>query len=432
MNMEKVWMNIRDSFWFLPTVYGMLSLIFVFVINIADAWFIASFKDQIPEQLLTSKDTAKKLYAALVTAILTMTTVSFSVIMVVLTTYSTQFSPRTLQDFMRSRTTQHVLGIYCFGFIFALLLLILVDHGNPVTGPFIMSGIAIICLAFFVYFIHHSARWIQVNNLIAKIRMDGSKIIKHVFKEEKFHEHSFWDEKALYRLSQQSKTIIKAKHSGYVQEIRWNGMVEWAWKHDYVIDLHVQIGSFVPEGFPIMSILTTNQSKVKENGYQFLIVGNERTDIQDAEFAIQKIVEIALRAMSPAINDPHTAINSINRIGALLIEIGANYKEIPYIADRRDKLRIIYQPKKYEDYLYKSFYQIRYYGKDDVSVLYGLLEILYKIALVSDQTIREKIWQFHFYITDVIMWDKLSKLDHNHLKEMYSKLRACCEDREEQ
>src|SRR5699024_8163626 len=128
---------------------------------------------------------------------------------------------------------------------------------------------------------------------------------------------------------------------------------------------------------------------------------------------------MALRAMSPAINDPHTAINWINRISALLIEVCATFKEFPYIADRQDKLRIIYQPKKYEDYLYKSFYQIRYYGKDDVSVLYGLLEISYKIALVSDQTIKQKIWQFHFYITDVIMWDKLSELDHNHLQDMY-------------
>jgi len=430
LNTEKVWMNIRGSFWFLPTVYGILSLILVFIINIADAWLIASIKDQIPKQLLTSKDTAKKLYAALVTAILTMTTISFSVIMVVLTTYSTQFSPRTLQDFMRSRTTQHVLGVYCFGFIFALLLLIFVDHGNPVTGPFIMAGIAIVCLAFFVYFIHHSARWIQVNNLIAKIRMDGSRIIKHVFKTEKLLKYSFWDEEEIDQFRSQSKTVINAKHSGYVQEIRWSGMVEWARKHDYVIDLHVQIGNFVPQGLPIMSILTADQTEVKESGHQFLIVGNERTDIQDVEFSIQKIVEIALRAMSPAINDPHTAINCINRIGALLIEISTTYKEIPYIADRQDKLRIIYQPKKYEDYLYKSFYQIRYYGKDDVSVLYGLLEILYKIALVSDQTIKQKIWKFHFYITDVIMWDKLSELDYKHLQEMYCKLRACCEDGE--
>src|SRR5690625_5307300 len=167
--MEKVWMNIRGSFWFLPTVYGMLSLILVFVINIADAWLIASIKDQIPKQLLTSKDTAKKLYAALVTAILTMTTISFSVIMVILTTYSTQFSPRTLQDFMRSRTTQHVLGIYCFGFIFALLLLIFVDHGNSVTGPFFMVGIVIVFLSFFVFFIYLYARLILLYDIISVV-----------------------------------------------------------------------------------------------------------------------------------------------------------------------------------------------------------------------------------------------------------------------
>src|SRR5699024_8444899 len=129
-------------------------------------------------------------------------------------------------------------------------------------------------------------------------------------------------------------------------------MVEWARKHDYVIDLHVQIGHFVPQGLPIMSIITTDQTEAKEGGHQFLIVGNERTDIKDVEITTHKIADIHLRAMSPAINDPHTAINCINRIGALLIEIGATYKEIPYIADRQDKLRIIYQPKKYEDYLY--------------------------------------------------------------------------------
>src|SRR5690625_7628124 len=99
-------MNIRGSFWFLPTVYGMLSLIFVFYINIADAWLIARIKDQIRKQLVTSKNTAKKLYAALVTAILTITTISLSVNMIVLTTYSTKFSPRTLQDCMHISTTQ--------------------------------------------------------------------------------------------------------------------------------------------------------------------------------------------------------------------------------------------------------------------------------------------------------------------------------------
>src|SRR5699024_11265154 len=138
-----------------------------------------------------------------------------------------------------------------------------------------------VCLGFFGYFLHYYDRWSQVNNLIGKIRMHGSSISKCVFKKDKIPEYSVWDDEEINRLRRLSKTVINAKHSGYVQEIRWNGMVEWAKKHDYVIDLHVQIGHFVPQGLPIMSIITTDQTEEKKGGHQFLIVGNERTDIQD-------------------------------------------------------------------------------------------------------------------------------------------------------
>src|SRR5699024_10490270 len=226
--MEKVWMNIRGSLWFLPTVYGKLSLILDFVINSADAWLNASIKDHIPKQLLTSKDTAKKLYAAVVTAILTMATISFSVIMVVLTTYSTQCSPRTLQDFMRSRVTHQVLGVDCFGFIFAVINLVLVDKQPLITGPILMSAIAIINLAFFVYFIHYSARWIQVNNLVVKIRRDTSKVIHQAYKKEEYKEYQTWDEEEIKRFKQLSKTIVRAPISGYVQFIANNSLVKWS------------------------------------------------------------------------------------------------------------------------------------------------------------------------------------------------------------
>src|SRR5690625_5612650 len=103
--------------------------------------------------------------------------------------------------------------------------------------------------------------------------MDGSRIIKYVFKKEPLPGYSGVEEEEIDEVRKQSKTVVNAKHSGYVQEIRWNGMVEWARKHDYVIDLHVQIGHFVPQGLPIMSIITTDQSEAKGGGHQFLIVG---------------------------------------------------------------------------------------------------------------------------------------------------------------
>lgn len=431
MNQTKFWIKIRDSFWFIPAVYGVASILLVILITIVDGWLVGNYKDDVPKILLTTNKVATDLYASLVTGILTMTTISFSVIMVVLTTYSTQFSPRTLQDFMRSRTTQHVLGVYCLGFIFALIHLLTAGKESSIIGPILMVIVAIINLAFFVYFIHHSSRWIQVNNLIAKIRTDGSQVIKSTYKEHDFLEYEEWEwgEHGLNKLESYNRRTITAYDSGYIQKIDWNELVKQATSQGCILHVQAQIGDFVTTGLPIMSVIETEECEDNYEFKQFLVIGNERTDLKDVEFMLQKLVEIALRAISPAVNDPHTAINCLNRIGALLSEIGSSYNENRYYADKGKQLRVICEPKQFEDYLYKSFYQIRHYGKDDVSVLYAMIEVLYNIAVVSKSLIKQKVWKFHFYIMDVIDWDGLTDLDREHLQGIYKKFETYCDVR---
>src|SRR5699024_8339542 len=138
MNRSKAWLNIRDSFWFMPAVYSMITVLIVIIISFVDSFIVFLFKDKFLEYFIVKKYTARKLYSTLVTSILTMTTLSFSVIMVFITTYATQFSPRILQNFMKSKFTQHVLGIYCSGFIYALLLLFLIDYSDLFIGPIMM------------------------------------------------------------------------------------------------------------------------------------------------------------------------------------------------------------------------------------------------------------------------------------------------------
>lgn len=423
---KKAWIDTRDSFWFVPAVYSILAFLLVLGLNYVDAWLISGFKDHIPKILITSKGVAKELYSALVTAILTMTTISFSVIMVVLTTYSTQFSPRTLQDFMRSKVTHHVLGIYCFGFIFALIHLLLVDKNDTIIGPIIMAVIAIICLGSFVYFIHHSARWIQVNNLIAKIQRDNSKVIAHAFDASEIGEYENWEKDDINQIQKRSKQEFQARKTGYVQTIDWVSLVRWAKEQDYVVDVHVQIGDFVLENLPLASIFKNDGVEGESRLAQFIVVGSERTDLKDVEFLIQKLVEIAVKAISPAVNDPHTAINSINRIGVMLGDLAKTYKEISYMTDEKGSLRIIKQPKRFEEFLYTAFYQIKYYGKGDVSIYYSLIDVLYKISMVSDETIQQKVWNFHYYIVDEIEWDDLHELDREHLMSIYEKFCECC------
>src|SRR5699024_12273161 len=119
-----------------------------------DSWIVSLLKDTFLEDFIVEKDTARKLYSTLVTAILTMTTLSFSVIMVVLTTYATQFSPRILQNFMKSKFTQNVLGIYCSGFIYALLLIFLFDYSVLFIRHIMLYLLMILYLGVFVFFLH--------------------------------------------------------------------------------------------------------------------------------------------------------------------------------------------------------------------------------------------------------------------------------------
>src|SRR5699024_6324160 len=159
MNRSKAWLNIRDSFWFMPAVYSVITLLIVIIISFADSWIVSLLKDTFLEDFIVEKDTARKLYSTLVTAILKMTTLSLSVIMIVLTTYATQSAQRILQHFMKSKFTQHILEIYCTGFIYSLLLLFLIDDSEPLLGPIMMVLLALLNLGAFVYFIHHASRF---------------------------------------------------------------------------------------------------------------------------------------------------------------------------------------------------------------------------------------------------------------------------------
>lgn len=430
-NSKKAKVNIRDSFWFLPTIYGIISFFAVAIVTFADQALLPMISKAIPHLFLTNQDIAKSLYSALITAILTMTTISFSTIMVVLTTYTTQFSPRTLQNFMQSRVTQHVLGVYSFGFIFTLLNLILLteDKKQALASPFFTVVVSIVCLAFFILFIHHSARFVQVNNLIGEIRKSTSAIIDKTFSKKSHLDASEWNETDISQLKGGKGQYVFASRSGYIQHVQVKELVHWAKENYLMLEAHFFIGDYVQKGMPLFTYwgqkgeVDCDTSQCND----FLLIGNERTDLQDIEFSIQKLVEIAVKAISPGINDPHTAVNCINRIGSILAELGDQYKEIRYYADDDEHLRLIMEPTHYSDYLYKSFYQIRIYGKHDISVMNAVLDALYRVAVVNKKPVKKEVWKFAEYMRSAIDEDALAELDYYYYKQLVDKLAIACD-----
>ncbi|MCP3029881.1 DUF2254 domain-containing protein [Halobacillus sp. A1] len=429
MNKEKTWVHLRDSFWFLPVIYSLFAILSVSLVTMIDLWMTPSIKENIPAIFLMDNSSAQAMYGALITGILTMTTISFSTIMVVLTTYTTQFSPRTLQDFMRSRVTQHVLGVYSFGIVYVLITLLLLgeEKNKALLSPFITAVVAIICLGFFVLFIHHSSRFVQVNNLIGQIRSSTSKVIHKTYREKDYIERTEWEEEAINHRKRHEKRAIYAQRSGYTQGVMMQPLIKWAKQHNVLLEANFFVGSYVQKGMPLFYYWSEEKTKIKEEwGEGYVWLGNERTDLQDIEFSLQKLVEISVKAISPSINDPHTAINCINRIGSLLAELGEVYEPIRYYADDEDELRIILEPLSYREYLYKSFYQMRIYGKHDISVMTGILEALYKIALVNREAIKKDVWEFGQYIMRSVDDDQLERLDREYYDDQVAKLKQAC------
>ncbi|MET3682882.1 putative membrane protein [Alkalibacillus flavidus] len=433
MNTMRMWVNMRDSFWFLPTIYSLLALIAVSCSNIIDTFLIPMIKDVIPSGLFVSSSTASSLYSSLITAILTMITISFSTIMVVLTTYSTQFSPRTLQDFMKSRVTQHVLGFFSFGFIYTLINLLVLGTDGPkgLVGPFSTVLIAIISLGFFILFIHHSSRFLQVNNLIGQIRTDASKLIQNTFREKDYTEATEWDEDEINAWKQNTPHVVKANESGYLQGVEIEGLLQFAKQHKLLLSSVHQVGDYVQKGAPAFYYWKKDGEEADESVEactRYILVGNERTDVQDIEFSVQKLVEIAVKSISPSINDPHTAVNCINRIGSLLSELASVHQPIRYYADQDGELRFMMEPKKFEDYLYKSFYQIRLYGKKDLTVMDAMLQALYRIAITNEEHIKQDTWAFATYVIESTDIDEMHQLDYERFYETCHKIADVCDE----
>ncbi len=424
MNTTKASSKLRDSFWFLPIIYGLCSILAVSIITLIDVTLVPRFSNSIPNILLTGQSIAKNLYSALITAMLTMITISFSTIMVVLTTYSSQFSPRALQDFMRSKITKHVLGVFTFGFIFVLINLWLLTESKQkdLLSPFFTVIFTILSLGFFILFIHYAARYVQVNFLISTVRNETSKLIKETFADRTYGEHQHWDHSQIQEIKEKDKQTTYALRSGYIQHVDYNYLIQWASKNNMVLEANFQVGDYVPKGMPVFYYWSFNHKDVNEAEHdQFLMVGNERTNLQDIEFSMEKLVEIAVKALSTGMNDPNTAINCIHRLGGLLTELAGNYRPITYFSDNQGDLRLIMEQKRFRDYLYKSFYQIKHYGKDDISVVSNIVDVLYKCAVVSNQSIQKELWDFTHYVLEAVDVQSLPSMDYHYLKEIMVK-----------
>ena len=333
-----------------------------------------------------SADAARAILTALAAAIITVVGLVFSIVIVALTLASTQFGPRMLRNFTRDRGVQFTLGTFVASFLYAILTLGSVSHGShgdfvPHLSVTTTLALTLVDLGVLVYFIHHIATSIQLPEVIAGIADDLSNAISLEFDAPDDERRApLAAAGALPATLAADGAPIPAMHSGYLQFVRYSTLVDLATDADAVIELLYRPGHFVLQGLPLARVWPPSAGPEVARGLgKTHVTGANRTLRQDLAFAIDQMVEIAIRALSPAVNDTFTALTCVDWLSDGLCKITAGWHSRRVHFDAGGKVRLIAAEPSYERLVDRAFDKIRQAGRGMPAVMIRQLDALSRI-----------------------------------------------------
>jgi len=404
--LEKLMYKIKSNIWLTPAVISTFSLVLAITVGLLDSSYGIELSNYIPDIFLTSVGLSKTILSVIASALIGMTTFTFSITMVVLTTYSSQFSPRVVGNFLSDDETMKTLGIFMGGFLYSIMALSFMRNSledRLVVSAIIGTIFAVFCLVNFLKYINHVGSYIQTNNLIQRLY---DETVKEIGEYRDFMQLG----KNVSHLEAECADCligVKSEACGYIQFIDHEKIISIAKDIHGLIVIEKTTGDFVTDDTEIIKLYFKDEEDMEKKIAKLKVcitIGNTQTDLQNFIFSIQKIVEIALRAISPGINDPNTANHCLKIIGVLIGMI-ANIANGYLITEDKEKGRqsVAFKLIDFNNIIYFTFYQIAHYGKEDISVMLSLVKALGYISEKASPENREAVLQFLDYL-----WDKMA------------------------
>jgi uncharacterized membrane protein len=386
MRLQALWNDLQSSLWFRPAAATLLAMILATVITTLDQMPYVSA----PALLRIGADSARAVLAAIAGATLAVVGMIFSILMVALVLASQQFSPRILRNFIRDRISQDVLSIFIGTFVYSLLVLARIsEHEDRIFTPVLsVTGailFAIIATGAFIFFIDHITKTIRANYMIADINRQTETLLNRLYAQEVVLQPPAVDEeKPSWEAAE--ATAIGARRPGYIQSIDYATLVRVAQDYEIVVEVERMVGDFVAREGEILSFLPAQKMSqtLLDDLHNTFDIGTERTLFGDVLFGIRQLVDIALKAISPAINDPTTATNCIDYLSNLLIQVARQSDFQREYRDREGRLRVIAPRPTFAMMLDSAFNQIRHYSPSEVTITLRLLDALNEIAQATN------------------------------------------------
>ena len=396
-----LWQNVNASLWFVPTlmVAGAIGLAFGLVVvdtRIAHAWLL-----DYPLLFGAGADGARGMLTAIAGSMVTVAALIFSLTLSTLAQVSSQYTSRVLRNFMRDRANQLVLGFFVSIFAYCLIVLRTIRGGDeggfiPSLAVFMGLVLALTSIGVLIFFIHHMAIAIQASSIIRHATEETQAAITRLFPDPVDLEHTQELPVPTARLRWQP---VPARATGYVQSLDEAELLALARQLAGVVRLEHGIGGFVARGAALVSVagyepepVVLSEALTKQLNDCFTL-GRQRTIEQDVGFGLRQVVDIALKALSPGINDTTTAIISIDHLGALLAQLADRRFEAPRRADHH-QVRLVAVRPTFAGFVASAFDQIRVSADGNVAVYLRLLTALATIGQrTAGATRREPLRQ---------------------------------------
>jgi uncharacterized membrane protein len=421
--------RLESSYWFVPLVMGVLAFALAQVLLRVDALIPDAALSPSPLIYTAGASEMRAALIGLAGAILTTAGVVYSLLTVPMSVAASQFGSRLLRLFLRDRTTQIVLGMFVGTFVFSLTVSLSIPSEDlepdvPQLSATIALFLALVTFGSLIVLIHHMGTSLQAPNLVASASAELRNVIQssELLALPEPNARSTVTDVEPYgiaespsRLDAREATPIRAGGVGYVQSIDVDKIMALAVKHDFVIRVTRKPGTFVETG-ELVALARPAQHvdrTVAGDIAGCFELGNLRTPTQDIEYAVRQLAEVALRAMSAAINDPYTALTCLDHLGIGLSLIAERRPQSAHFFDSAGKPRLQIEPAAFPDLLDTAFNLLRRASRETPDVLLSMVMTLNTIARKATLPDQRAALLQHVNLLDAenqasaaIAWDK--------------------------
>ncbi len=394
--LAQIYYAVSSSFWFIPSLLAGAALIAaVLSLQLDFAFGAYRLTHWLPGPPITQEG-ARLVVSAIAGSMITVASLVFSMTLVALSFVSQQLGPRIILRLMEDRPTQVVLGVFIATFLYSLVVLGVIGtrHSEdfiPVFSVYTCGVLAVLSLALIIFFIHHISMGIQADNIVARLGRQLTQAIKdETARQETIC--AYLEREVFDTLSDgigKRGVMVAARSSGYVQSIDEITMRDLAVAHDLEVRLDCRPGHFVLEGGALAHFVAkpgvagaTGDSPLDDLA-SLVVMGERRTRQQHIDFEINALVEVALRALSPSMNDPLTAAVCVNRIFAGLRALLGQGNRMRVHVDGAGRPLVLPLPQGFEHFLHTAVAPLRRAGKNDLVFMFELIASLRGLALLA-------------------------------------------------